>query len=292
MKHQYELRHLRYFMAIAEELNYRKAAEKLFISQPGLTRQIIQLEELLDAQLFFRDKKSVTLTDAGKYLFDQAQILFGKLEEIDTNVKLINKGDVGEVKVGYLGSAVQSNLVDLLVSINQRYSGIHTSLQEMNNHEQIERILHQQLDLGFVRMQQLPPAIAHKVVYEDTFSVVLPLDHSLDDQSFETMKQLEHERFIFFSSDYSPHYYEQILSICLDAGFQPRVSHKSVQAYTIFKMVESHLGIAIVPTVLQKGYDLGVKFIELSSIPQRTLLSAIWHKDNQKVALKHILELL
>ena len=106
------------------------------------------------------------------------------------------------------------------------------------------------------------------------------------------MKQLEGESFILFSSDYSPLYYDKIMSIFKDQGFVPHVSHKSVHALTIFKLVESGLGIAVIPTTLSQGFDLRLKFIEMKKIPQRTTLSAIWNSENKNPIIKNALELL
>lgn len=292
MDYQIELRHYRYFLAVAEELNFRKAADKLYISQPGLTRQIQQMEERLGAKLFERDRKSVHLTEAGKYLEGEIASVFQKLGDIQRSVELIDSGKVGELVIGFLGSAVQSALTGFLTTLNEKYPLIQTSLQEMDNQSQVEGILHGDLDLGFVRINYVPSSIEIMPVHRDTFSVVLPSNHPLDEASFRSIDQLKDERFILFSSDYSPHYYETIVSICEDRGFQPKVAHKSVHAFTIFKMVESGLGVAIVPSILAEGYDLDVKFIPLKKIRQKTTLSAIWRKNNQKPLMKQVLEII
>ncbi|MFT7348899.1 MAG: DNA-binding transcriptional LysR family regulator, partial [Candidatus Paceibacteria bacterium] len=109
---------------------------------------------------------------------------------------------------------------------------------------------------------------------------------------FEGLHQVSKENFVLFPQEYSPLYYDTIMSICEDAGFTPKVSHKSVHAQTIFKLVENNLGIAIVPTSLQYGFHMRVKFLELKNIPQRAILSVIWKEDNRNPALKHCMELL
>ncbi|MEM6804511.1 MAG: LysR substrate-binding domain-containing protein, partial [Bacteroidota bacterium] len=130
------------------------------------------------------------------------------------------------------------------------------------------------------------------LIFVDSFSVVLPSDHLLEQSSFENMKQLEEEDFIFFSTDYSNYYYKKILSICEDQHFIPKSTHKSIHANTIFKLVESKMGIAIVPTSLQYGFDFKVKFLQIPNIPQQAELSIIWKKDNPNPALRRFLELL
>ncbi len=106
------------------------------------------------------------------------------------------------------------------------------------------------------------------------------------------MGQLKDEDFILFSQEYSPLYYDTVMSICEDSGFSPKISHKSVHAQTIFKLVENSLGIAIVPTSLQYGFQMEVKFIELKKIPQKALLSVIWKTDNRNPALQNCMDLL
>lgn len=292
MSYHLELRHFKYFMAVAEELHYRKAAEKLFISQPGLSRQIKQMEEILDAQLFFRSKKKVSLTPAGEYLKGELEFLLNHLERTQKQVKLISEGALGELRIGFLGSAMQNVVPQLLLKLKEKHQGIKTSLEELNNHAQIAAIQKDKLDLGFVRIARVPQDIVMQPIFEDSFSLVLPKNHWLSQKKFKGIGQLSEQDFILFAQDYSPLYYATVMSICEDAGFTPKVSHKSVHAQTIFKLVENHLGIAIIPTALQHGFQMDVRFIELKNIKQKAVLSAIWKKDNRNPVLKPCLDLL
>jgi DNA-binding transcriptional LysR family regulator len=292
MSSQIELRHLNYFLAVAEELHFRKAAEKLFISQPGLSRQIKQMEEILGAILFVRNKKKVTLTPAGHYLKGQAEILFKQLKETKRQLQLIGEGDTGELRIGFLGSAMQHVIPSLLLDIKDKYPKIRTSLEERPNAFQVEAVLKEELDMGFVRLARVPAGLHMETVFEDTFSLVLPESHPLSDEEFNGMQQFSDDNFILFSQEYSPFYYQTIMSICSDAGFIPRISHKSVHAHTIFKLVENNLGIAIVPTALQHGFQMRVKFIEIKRLKQKAVLSVIWKKENANPVLKNCMDLL
>lgn len=287
-----ELRHLIYFQAVAEELNYRKAAERLFISQPGLSRQIKQLEELLGVQLFERDKKHVDLTIAGAFLKDEVDFLINHLESIRSQLKLIESGKVGELRIGFLGSASNRILLELLNRINAEQPLITTSLEELSNSVQVEMIQKDKLDLGFVRLASVPEDLEMKSVFRDTFSLVVPKNHPIEQLNFQSVSQFKDESFILFSSDYSNYYYEQIMSICRDSGFSPKIRHKSVHALTIFRLVENGLGVAIVPTSLKEGYNLKVRFMEIPGIPQFTELSVIWKPINRNPALKNLLPLI
>ncbi len=287
-----ELRHLHYFKAVAEELNYRKASERLFISQPGLSRQIKQLEEMLGVQLFERDKKHVELTASGAYFKEEVDFVLNHLELTKSQLKLIADGKVGELRIGFLGSASNQILPDLLSKLNALQPLISTSLEELSNSMQVEMIQRDKLDLGFVRMASVPEGLEMKTVLRDSFSLVVPENHPIGTTDFFSISQFKDESFILFSSDYSNLYFEQIMSIYRDAGFAPKIRHKSVHALTIFKLVEIGLGVAIVPTSLKEGYDLKVRFMEIPGISQFTELSAIWKSVNRNPALKQVLPLI
>jgi DNA-binding transcriptional LysR family regulator len=280
-----ELRHLHYFQAVAEELNYRKAAERLFISQPGLSRQIKQLEEMLGVQLFERDKKHVSLTVSGVFLKGEVDFVMNHLESTKSQLKLIDSGKVGELRIGFLGSASNRVLPDLLTKLNTSEPLITTSLEELSNSVQVDMIQKDKLDIGFVRLASVPEDLEIKPVLRDSFSLVVSQDHPIRELDFNSVSQFSEESFILFSSDYSNYYYEQILGICREAGFSPKVKHKSVHALTIFRLVENGLGIAIIPTSLKEGYDLNVRFMEIPGIPQFTELSVIWKPANRNPAL-------
>ena len=292
MSNQLELRHLNYFLAVANELHFRKAAEKLFISQPGLSRQIRQMEDILETQLFERNKKKVSLTPAGHYLKKEVEFVFNHLENVERQLKLVGDGNSGELRIGFLGSAMQQIIPDLLLKIKDNYPKVKTSLEELSNFAQVEGVLNDQLDMGFVRVSRVPNTLHMKTVFRDTFSLVLPERYPMLTREFEGMHQFINDEFILFSQTYSPLYYDTIMSICQDAGFAPKVSHKSVHAHTIFKLVENHMGIAIVPTALQHGFQMRVKFIELKNVTQRAELSVIWKKEHTNPVLKNCMELL
>ena len=287
MSNQIELRHLRYFMAVAGHLNFRRAAADLDISQPGLSRQIAQLEFHLGTPLLNRDRRSVSLTAAGRYLRDQLVPQLNRLAMTYEQTRRIGQGRAGEIRIGFLGSAMQEVIPGLLLGLKESHPDLHTSLEERSNQEQVHALMEESLDLGFVRLSDIPPELESCTVVRETFSLVVPGAHVVTASNFKSVAQLAGEPFILFSPEYSPDYYRTVLSICEDAGFHPRISHKSVHAHTIFKLVEAGLGVAIVPTSLQQGFDLGVRFIELKRVRQRAVLTAVWKREHQNRALDH-----
>ena len=169
MSYQLELRHLRYFLAVAEDLHFRKAAERLFISQPGLSKQIKELEQHLDLQLFDRHNRKVALTPAGAYLKKELSHYFNGLEQIIEHSKLLDRGMVGNLKLGYVGSAMQQIIPDLLLAFRNLHPKILFSLKEMDNQTQIEGLLSQEIDLAFVRLEKLTKTLKEKGILEEDY---------------------------------------------------------------------------------------------------------------------------
>lgn len=290
MSNQIEIRHLKYFLAVAEELHFRKAADRLFISQPGLSRQIKQLEDDLNVTLFERDNRNVTLTKAGEYLQKEVGINLKVLDTILKNTKRIHEGIDGNLNFGYVGSAMLNIIPDLLVQIRNEYPKIHFNLKEMDNQKQLDNLQTQEIDIGFVRLERAPNDLNILPILEDTFSLVLPKSHPLNSTNFKDLSQLKEEPFIMFDASYSPNYHQKIMQIFDHYGFTPIVSHRTVHASSIYQLVEHNFGISIVPSSLQIGSTNKVKFIELKSIPQRTILSAVWSKTNRNPILTKALQ--
>ena len=152
MSNQIELRHIKYFLAVAEELHFRKAAERLFISQPGLSRQIKQMEDDLGVVLFHRHNRKVELSNTGKFLKEELTRNLKNLDTIFSHAKLLNDGLGGDLKLGYVGSAMNQIIPDLLLEFEKFNQDIVVSLKEMDNQKQIESLMSDDIDLGFVRL--------------------------------------------------------------------------------------------------------------------------------------------
>lgn len=287
-----EFRHLRSFLAVGKELHFAKAAEKLFITQPALSKQIRLLEDELEVKLLNRTKRSVSLTTAGKYLMDEAEYMVNHLDRVVEATRRKGEGEEGEIRIGFVGSAMQNIIPRLLEEMSDSHPNIHASLDELNNKDQLNAIAHDKLDIGFVRLESVHEGFKQKVVFEDSFSLVVSSQHPIQPANFKNLSQFENEQFILFSNDYSQEYYDNIMSIFSDHNFQPKVSHRSVQANSIFRLVERQLGVAIVPSALQGGVDLAVSFIPLDHLPQRTKLIAVWDAKNRNEALGKFLKLM
>lgn len=292
MSYQIELRHMRYFLAVAEELHFRKAAEKLFISQPGLSRQIKLLEEELGIILFERHNRKVVLTTVGEYLKTEFTQQLKVIESTLTNAKLIHDGKKGELKIGYVGSAMQDVIPNMLLKFEDKNPDILFDLKEIDNQKQIEDLVSLSLDIGFVRLERVPLTLEIKTILEENFCLVLPKNHPIDKENFENIAQFKEESFILFDAKYSTSYYEKVMQIFDDCNFTPIISHNTIHSSSIFKLVENNFGISIVPKSLAKKSGYRIKFIELDTIVQKTKLSIIWNKKNGNPLLRDFLKLL
>ncbi len=286
---QLEFRHFKYFLAVAKELHFRKAAEQLYISQPGLSRQIKQMENDLGIKLFERHNRKVELTKAGLYLQKELITNFKRLDDILNQTKLINDGIDGNLKLAYVGSAMQKLIPELLLKFRETNQNVLINLTENDNERQIQALLNQEIDIGFVRLERVPKGLEIHSTLEETFSLVLPKNHKINSSNFENLYQFKDEHFILFDALYSLSYYEKVMQIFDDSGFFPTVSHSTVNASSIYRLVENNFGISIVPTSLQYGYNFEIKFIELANIPQRTTLKIVWNSTNTNPILKSFL---
>ncbi|WP_406684943.1 LysR family transcriptional regulator [Seonamhaeicola sp. MEBiC1930] len=292
MGNQLELRHLKYFLAVAEELHFRRAAERLYISQPGLSRQIKQMEEDLGVILFERHNRKVVLTKAGAYLKKELKLTLKSLDQTLEHAKLLNDGKKGDLKLGYVGSAMQEIIPNLLLDFEAEHPNVVFGLKELDNETQIQNLLSFDLDLGFVRLERVPKGLEIKSILKESFCLVLPKDYPINTENFRNLSVLKEEPFILFDPKYSASYYEKVMQIFDDSGFTPIVSHNTIHAGSIYKLVENGFGISIVPKSLVTTDNKKIKFIELNKIKQKTTLSVVWNKNNRNPILKDFLELI
>ncbi len=258
-----ELRHLRYFLAIAEELSFIKASEKLFISQPPLSRQIKELEDELGARLFNRNNKRVELTEAGKYFQNEVRQLLQDLERITLRTKKIGNNISGEFRIAYISSTFSGDIAELIKFLSDKYPYVNFSLYEVPTARQITDLEQGIIDLGIIRAPLKSPNVDTKIWFRDSYSVVFN-KQSVNLESEDDIQNLKDETFVFFNKDYAPHYYESLIEICAHYGFAPKVVHESNNISSIIQLVKNGLGASIVPTNILKSHQYPeIGFIEL-----------------------------
>jgi DNA-binding transcriptional LysR family regulator len=286
-----DLRQLRYFLALAEELHFGRAAERLYIAQPPLSRQIKNLEEELDVKLFNRTKRVVQLTSYGKYLKNEAVKLFQHVELIKNHIRLLNEGQVGQIKIGYVGSAMHSVLPEVLTQIQRKLPGTHTSMTELMNLDQIVGLKTGSLDIGFIRTPMTIDGLCIQRVFSETLSVILPLSHPLAGAEEVRPAHLAKEPFIGFCRECAPGLFDSIIGLCNRDGFSPRIVHESSQINSVVRLVESGLGYSIVPTSVKKAYNVRVRFHNLDAYPERSELALAYHPDHLTPTSRRVIEI-
>lgn len=261
-----ELRHLRYFLSLAQELSFVKASEKLFISQPPLSRQIKELEQELDTRLFNRNNKRVELTDAGKYFEKEVKQLFLSLDRIVLKTQKIGKNTSGEFRIAYISSTFSGDLANLLRFLSGKYPYVTFRLYEVTTTKQVLALEQGELDLGIVRAPLNSPKLKTRLWFRDSYSVVFN-NKQLTIESEDEVGKLKNETFVFFNKDYAPAYYASLLEICSTYGFVPQVVHESNNIASIIQLIINGLGVSIVPSDLAKSFpSTDISFIELKKI--------------------------
>jgi DNA-binding transcriptional LysR family regulator len=287
-----ELRHLKYFLAVAEELNFTKASEKLFISQPPLSRQIIELEEKIQARLFNRNNKKVELTEAGKYFEKEVKALFQNLERITIKTKKIAENVSGEFRIAYISSIYSSVISDLIKQLKEQFPYVNFKLFEVSTTKQILALEQGRIDLGIIRSPVKSPKIKSQLWFQDGFSVVYNKS-LIQIKSEKEIPDLKDETFVFFNKDYAPHYYEVLLELCAFYGFEPKIIHESNNINSIVQLVKNGLGISIVPSNIAKNnQDTEIGFIELKKVNLFTDVSLITSKEDDSEITKSAVDFL
>lgn len=246
-----ELRHIRYFQAVAETLNFTRAAERLNIAQPPLSRQIQQLEEHLGTALLERTRP-VQLTEAGRYFHEHSGMLLKQLEQLCENTRRIGEGQRQWLGIGFAPSTLYALLPELIREL-RRDSDLELGLQEMTTLQQIEALKSGRIDIGFGRIHFDDGAIHQQVLYEDPLVAVLPIGHRLQGETI-TLERLSHEAFVLYPANPRPSYADHVLALFANHGMGVRVSQWANELQTALGLVAAGLGITLVPASVQQQH--------------------------------------
>ncbi|OKH33790.1 LysR family transcriptional regulator [Calothrix sp. HK-06] len=285
-----ELRHLRYFVTVAEELHFGRAAEKLQMAQPPLSYQIRQLEEELGVELFHRTKRSVKLTEVGQLFLEEARQILTQANQAVQIVQRAYEGEVGRLILGFVGSATYSILPDALKAFRKRFPKVILSLHEMTTAEAVQALHDKRIHLGFVRPPVNDEELIMESVLKESFIAALPESHSLAKETKVSLKMLADEPFILSPRHLGSGFYDQIITICQKAGFSPQVAQEAVQMQTIVSLVAAELGVAIVPSSMQNLQRVGVIYKDLAEETLQVELAMIWRQNETSPILHKFLE--
>ena len=270
-----ELRHLRYFVAVAEELHFRRAAERLGIQQPPLSQQIQQLERELGAPLFRRLTRGVELTEAGAYLLDEARRIIDQVERAKAGVESRARGDAGIIHLGFAGATLsQPVILKIIQAYRARYPGVVLSPEQSNTPRLAAGLRSHEIDIAFVR----PPVgnmdeLAVEPLVEEPMVIVLPVSHPRAGDSAIPIAALADEAFILLPRAIGVILHDAVINICRTAGFDPKLGQEAPQILAIVHMVAAGFGVSIVPQSVKQTGAEGVAFVPIEG---EGIMAPIW----------------
>jgi DNA-binding transcriptional LysR family regulator len=286
-----ELRHLRYFVAVAEELHFGRAAERLQMAQPPLSQQIQSLEEELGVRLLQRTKRHVELTEAGRAFLREARQVLEQAEQAVLVARRAARGEIGLLSVGFVGSSCYGTLPPILRRFRERYPDVQITLRELTATQQVQALRHQRIHVGILRPPIEDKGLQMETIRRETLIVALPAQHPLAARSRIALRELADEPFILFPPQYGPGFYHQIMGACLEAGFSPRVVQEAIEMQTIVSLVAAEIGIALVPASLSNLQRVGVIYRPLAGETPILEIALVWRPDDPAPALARFREI-
>lgn len=285
-----ELRHLRYFVAVGEELHFGRAARRLHLAQPPLSRQIQALEKELGVRLLERTKRHVELTPAGRVFLEHARKLLSQADDAVVAARRAARGEIGRLAVGFVGSATYSVLPELLRVFHARFPEVELVLHEMTSAHQHQALREGRIEVGFVRPAIPDEALARCVIRREPLVAALPAGHRLaQDNGPLPLSDLAGEPFILFPRDPRPSFGDLITGYCVAAGFSPRVVQETQEMQTAVSLVAAGIGVSLVPEAVRSLPRTGVTYRRLTE-PPVTELTMVYRHDHPSAVLRAFLE--
>jgi DNA-binding transcriptional LysR family regulator len=281
-----ELRHLRSFLAVAEELHFGRAAARLHISQPPLSQQIRRLEDELGARLFRRTKRRVELTPAGQAFLTEARQTLAQAERAVRAAQRAERGELGELVVGYLIAAAYGPLAEVLRAFRRRFPDVDLRLQNLRSVQQRHALLSRRIDVGFVRPQAADPRLIYEAIWRDSVVVALPNDHPLARRTIVDVSDLETEPFVLLAPEDTGALYDQVVALCRSAGFTPRVAHRVPDLHAAIALVAAGFGIGPVPAAIQGFTRNGVVYRPLRPHTFGIEMGLAWRRDEESAPVQ------
>ncbi len=282
-----DLRQLRYFIEVAEHLNFTEAAKHLYIAQSAVSQQIADLEKKLGVQLFIRNKRSVQLTNAGSVLLKEAIQLINKSEEAIKKTRQAELGIIGNLSIGFLGYTEKIFLPYLIRRFRGNYPQIDLHIDQYNHGMLIEALNIGELDIGFTLGFGVDKisGLERKNIFTEKLSVVMYRDHPLADKSSIKISDLADERFIVLNRQESPQGFNQTLLICANNGFSPNIVSEPRLLSAVLMLVDTGMGIAILPKSLKLYSSPSLHFVDIDGGQDEYELVVAWKKTNMNKSI-------
>jgi DNA-binding transcriptional LysR family regulator len=286
-----ELRHLRYFVTVAEELHFGRAAARLHVSQPPLSMQIKALEEELGTRLLSRTQRKVELTAAGAVFLKEAREILQRVDQAAAAARRAARGEAGELAVGFVSIADYNVLPAALSAMRERSPGIALTLHEATTDVQLRELAGERLDVGFVLPPVNDPRLTLLPLLREPLVAALPQQHPLAaGRGKLPLARLRDAPFILFPRHMAPGLYDDIVSFCRQAGFSPRVDQEAIQMQTIVSLVSAGLGVALIPASLRNLGRAGVVYRALREPSPLTQIALAWRTGDERPTLARFLE--
>jgi DNA-binding transcriptional LysR family regulator len=282
-----EFRHLRYFVAVAEELSFTAASHRLRVAQPSLSQQIRDLERELGAALFARTSRRVELTAAGAAFLEHARAMLAQAGQAAEQARAIGRGQVGTLDIGLTGSVLLGPLGPLVAAFSARFPGVVVRLHEMPPQEQQVALHARRADISFLRRPAEDPALVAELAWPETVAVALPERHPLAARQRIALSDLREESLVFLRLEDS-RFAQYLRDCCVEAGFLPRISQQVVEAYSLTSLVAAGLGVALVPECVQALSRPGVVYRPLNEAVLRADVTMVYRPDRGAVAERFI----
>jgi DNA-binding transcriptional LysR family regulator len=284
-----ELRHLRYFVAAAEELNFTRAAARLHVSQPPLSRQIQDLEQELGTALFDRNKKKLQLTPAGKSFLQHAKQILAQTERAARLARAVSQGTTGQLTVALLSPLGGLFASAAVRNFRQRFPLVDVTIIEMAPRRQIEALLENRIDVGFVAKceAQFEKEVALEVIAEVGLVAALSPTHPLATSRRISFQKLANESFVFFTRSSAPATHDWLRDLCRINGVEPRIAKECDQAQAILDSIAAGIGVSILPEFFRR-YQCDVAFRQLAPDPPKLELCMAWRRRDDSELLESL----
>ena len=290
-----DLRHLRYFLAVADQLSFSRAAQRLNIAQPPLSQQIQRLERELGVILFTRTHRRVELTSAGRAILDCARRAVAQADQVTQLARQVAHGEAGVLRLGFSSAALYTHLPAILPAILRafrgRYPQVILNLFERSSEQQVAMLADGALDAAVVRLpiENAPRPLAVKSLLREPLVLAIPRRHQLANRARVPIRALNSEPLIIFPRHVAPGLYDQIAGLCRDAGFAPNVAQEAAEIATMVSLVSVGLGAAIVPNSVRNLQRAMVRYRELVPTAM-TELAFAYEADNSSAVLRSFVD--
>ena len=282
--------YIRYFIVVAEELHFRKAAERLFVSQPVVSRAIKQLEEKLGVILLQRSRRHVALTTAGKIFLKECLIAQQTMEHAERSVSKAHLGESGQLVIGYTDFAINGRLPPILAAFHETFPEVNIQLVRRNSHEQLEDLSSGRLDLGFLTGPVNGKNLQYCEIEKMPFVVLLPDNHQLASLTEVPIQSLSDEAFVLGEAHQWRHLVPQIHALCLKAGFVPKVAWEAPSSDSIFGMVAARMGISIHPDCYLNYQQKGITKRPVTDKNAEMNIDLVWSSNSINQAVPRFIE--